>query len=212
MDFKVAGTRKGITAIQLDMKAPGIPHDRMRATLERARQARLFILEKMGEVIAEPRAELNRYAPRLLLIRIDTEKIGKVIGPGGKTINRIQDETGAQIDIEDDGTVFISCVDAEKANRAYELVQRMTEDIQVGRIYDGKVISIKDFGAFIEIQEGQDGLCHISELDDAYVRSVSDVVKIGDEVRVKVIAIDDQGRVKLSRKAALKEAAAQSSS
>jgi polyribonucleotide nucleotidyltransferase len=159
----------------------------------------------MEEVIAKPRAEISKYAPRLLMLKINPEKIGKLIGPGGRSVRAIQADTGAQVDIEDDGTVFISCTDAEKAQRAFELVQAMTEDIEIGRIYSGKVASVKDFGAFIEIQEGQDGLCHISELDDAYVRSVADVVKIGDEVRVKVIAIDDQGRVKLSRKAAMQE-------
>ena len=203
MDFKVAGTQKGITAIQLDMKAPGIPHDRMRATLERARQARLFILEKMGEVIAEPRAELNRYAPRLLLIRIDTEKIGKVIGPGGKTINRIQDETGAQIDIEDDGSIYIGSADAAGAEAAKEQIEALTADAVVGTIYTGKVVSVTDFGAFIEILPGQDGLCHVSELSSEYVKKVTDVVNLGDEVTVKVINVDAQGRIKLSRKAVM---------
>jgi polyribonucleotide nucleotidyltransferase len=212
MDFKVAGTRKGITGVQLDIKAEGLKFQPLEEALELANKARFHVLDIMDSVIAKPRPEISPYAPRLLMLKINPEKIGKLIGPGGRSVRAIQAETGAQIDIEDDGTVFISCVDAEKANKAYELVQRMTEDIQVGRIYDGKVISIKDFGAFIEIQDGQDGLCHISELDDAYVRSVSDVVKIGDEVRVKVISIDDQGRVKLSRKAALREAAAQSRS
>jgi polyribonucleotide nucleotidyltransferase len=203
MDFKVAGSRKGITAIQLDMKAPGIPHDRMRATLERARQARLFILEKMGEVIAEPRAELNRYAPRLLLIRIDTEKIGKVIGPGGKTINRIQDETGAQIDIEDDGSIYIGSADAAGAEAAKAQIEALTADAVVGTIYTGKVVSVTDFGAFIEILPGQDGLCHVSELSTEYVKKVTDVVNLGDEVTVKVINVDAQGRIKLSRKAVM---------
>ncbi len=212
MDFKVAGTRAGITGVQLDIKAEGLRFGQLEEALELAKKARLHVLEIMDSVIAQPRPEISKNAPRLLMLKINPEKIGKLIGPGGRSVRAIQAETGAQIDIEDDGTVFISCVDAEKANKAYDLVQRMTEDIQVGHIYDGKVISIKDFGAFIEIQEGQDGLCHISELDDAYVRSVSDVVKIGDEVRVKVISIDDQGRVKLSRKAALREAAAQSAS
>ncbi|MFQ5806575.1 MAG: polyribonucleotide nucleotidyltransferase [Phycisphaerae bacterium] len=212
MDFKVAGTRTGITGVQLDIKAEGLKFKLLEEALALARKARLQVLDIMDSVIARPRPEISQNAPRLLMLKINPEKIGKLIGPGGRSVRAIQAETGAQIDIEDDGTVFISCTDAEKANQAYNMVQRMTEDIQVGHTYDGKVISIKDFGAFIEIQEGQDGLCHISELDDAYVRSVSDVVKIGDEVRVKVIAIDDQGRVKLSRKAALKEAAAESRS
>ncbi len=205
MDFKVAGTREGITGIQLDIKAEGLKFNLMRDALQIARKARFHILDIMESVIDKPRPEISKYAPRLLMIQIAPEKIGKLIGPGGRSVRAIQADTGAQIDIEDDGTVFISCTDAEKAQKAYDLVQKMTEDIQVGRIYDGKVASIKDFGAFIEIQEGQDGLCHISELDEGYVRSVSDVVSVGDEVRVKVIAIDDQGRIKLSRKAAMQE-------
>jgi len=212
MDFKVAGTRAGITGVQLDIKNEGLQFEALEEALELAKKARHQILDVMDDVIAKPRPEISQNAPRLLMLKINPEKIGKLIGPGGRSVRAIQAVTGAQIDIEDDGTVFVSCTDAEKANQAYEMVQRMTEDIQVGHTYDGKVISVKDFGAFIEIQEGQDGLCHISELDDAYVRSVSDVVKVGDEVRVKVIAIDEQGRVKLSRKAAMREAAAESQS
>ncbi len=210
MDFKVAGTREGITGVQLDIKAEGLQFDLMEKALELAKKARFHILDVMEQVIAKPREEISQYAPRLLMIKINPEKIGKLIGPGGRSVRAIQANTGAQIDIEDDGTVFISCVDAEKAQKAYDLVQAMTEDIEIGRIYDGKVASVKDFGAFIEIQEGQDGLCHISELDEAYVRSVGDVVKVGDEVRVKVILIDDQGRIKLSRKAAMQEEKAKS--
>jgi polyribonucleotide nucleotidyltransferase len=208
MDFKVAGTRKGITGVQLDVKAEGLRLHLLEQALELAKESRLHVLDIMDSIIDKPRPEISPNAPRLLMLKINPEKIGKLIGPGGRSVRAIQTETGAQIDIEDDGTVFVSCADAAKAQQAYDMVQRMTEEIEVGRIYDGKVISIKDFGAFIEIQEGQDGLCHISELDDAYVRSVSDVVKVGDQVRVKVISIDEQGRVKLSRKAAMKEAAA----
>jgi polyribonucleotide nucleotidyltransferase len=207
MDFKLAGTRKGITGVQLDIKATGLPHKIMREALALSHKCRMHILDQMDKVIARPRPEISEYAPRLLTIKINPEKIGKLIGPGGKSIKAIQAETGADIDVEDDGTVVISCLDAAKAEMALAMVQRITEDIQVGRVYEGKVISIKDFGAFIEIQDGQDGLCHISELDDSYVRSVSDVVKIGDIVKVKVIAIDEQGRVKLSRKAAMKAVA-----
>ncbi len=205
MDFKVAGTRKGITGIQLDLKARGLDYQTISEALRLAGEARLQILDIMDKTIDKPRPNISAHAPRLITMKINPEKIGKLIGPGGKSIRAIQNETGAQIDIEDDGTVLISCTNEEKARRAYELISRLTEDVQIGRIYEGKVISIKDFGAFIEIQEGQDGLCHISELDDSYVRSVSDVVKIGDKVKVKVIAIDEQGRVKLSRKAAMKE-------
>ena len=209
MDFKVAGTREGITGVQLDIKSTGLPQKIMVEALDLAKKARLHILDEMGKSLDKPRAEISEYAPRLLTIKINPDKIGKLIGPGGKSVKAIQADTGAQIDIEDDGTVVISCLDAEKAQRALEWVQRLTEDVQVGRIYEGKVISIKDFGAFIEIQEGQDGLCHVSELDENYVRNVSDVVSIGDIVKVKVIAIDEQGRVKLSRKAAMKNGGAE---
>ena len=204
MDFKVAGTRKGVTGVQLDIKATGLPHKILREALKLSHKARMHILDQMDKVISKPRPEISQYAPRLLTIKINPEKIGKLIGPGGKSVKGIQAETGAQIDIEDDGTVVISCLDADGAQRALAMVQRITEDVQIGRIYEGRVMSIKDFGAFIEIQDGQDGLCHISELDDNYVRTVSDVVKVGDIVKVKVIAIDEQGRVKLSRKAAMK--------
>jgi polyribonucleotide nucleotidyltransferase len=207
MDFKVAGTTKGITGIQLDLKAHGLAWDEIEQTFEIARKGRLQILEHMNATIDKPRDEISDFAPRLLTLKIDPEKIGKVIGPGGKMIRAIQADTGAQIDINDDGTVYIACIDAEGAKRAEAKVLALTEDVEVGRIYEGRVTSIKDFGAFIEIREGQDGLCHISELDDDYVRAVSDVVKVGDEVAVKVISIDDQGRVKLSRKAAKKETA-----
>jgi polyribonucleotide nucleotidyltransferase len=204
MDFKVAGTRKGVTGVQLDIKSTGLPHKIMREALKLSHQCRMHILDEMDKVIAQPRPEISQYAPRLLTIKINPEKIGKLIGPGGKSVKAIQAQTGAQIDIEDDGTVVISCLDADGAERALAMVQRITEDVQIGRIYEGKVISVKDFGAFIEISDGQDGLCHISELADNYVRTVADVVKIGDVVKVKVIAIDEQGRVKLSRKAAMK--------
>jgi polyribonucleotide nucleotidyltransferase len=205
MDFKVAGTRKGITGVQLDIKSRGLRMDILRQALTLAHTCRMQILDVMDRCIARPRPQISEYAPRLITLKINPEKIGKLIGPGGKMIRQIQTETGARIDIEDDGTVYIACVSADGAAKAEEWVSRLTEDIQVGRIYEGRVISIKDFGAFIEIQDGQDGLCHISELDDQYVRSVSDVVRIGDLVRVKVIAIDEQGRVKLSRKAVKKE-------
>jgi polyribonucleotide nucleotidyltransferase len=204
MDFKVAGTRKGVTGVQLDIKSTGLPHNIMREALKMSHKCRMHILDEMDKVITKPRPEISQYAPRLLTIKINPEKIGKLIGPGGKSVKAIQAQTGAQIDIEDDGTVVISCLDADGAERALAMVQRITEDVQIGRIYEGKVISVKDFGAFIEISDGQDGLCHISELADNYVRTVADVVKIGDIVKVKVIAIDEQGRVKLSRKAAMK--------
>jgi polyribonucleotide nucleotidyltransferase len=205
MDFKVCGTSEGITAIQLDIKTEGLDYDTIRQTLHRAREARMTILEKMAEAIDGPRQEISQWAPRLLTIRINPEKIGKLIGPGGKNIKKLQEETGAQIDIEDDGTVYVSAVDGKAAERARDLVEAMTAEVKVGRIYSGTVVSIKDFGAFVEIAPETDGLCHVSELSDRYVENVSDFVKLGDEVRVKVILIDDQGRIKLSRKEAMKE-------
>ena len=203
MDFKVAGTANGVTAIQLDMKARGIPQDRIVETLAQAKEAREFILKAMTDVLPAPREEISTYAPRMITLKINPEKIGKVIGPGGKMINKIQDETGASIDIEDDGTIFISCVDSEGAKAAEERVRGLTEEVEVGRIYKGKVVSIRDFGAFLEIMPGQDGLCHVSELSVDYVKDVSDACNVGDEFEVKVINVDDQGRVKLSRKAVL---------
>jgi polyribonucleotide nucleotidyltransferase len=205
MDFKVCGTRDGVTAIQLDIKIEGIDYKIIRDTLHRAKEARLTILDKMAAVLPAPRPEISKYAPRLLTVKIDPEKIGKLIGPGGKNIKKLQEDTGAQIDIEDDGTVFISSVDQASAEKARDLVEAITAEVKVGKIYAGKVVSIKDFGAFVEIAPETDGLCHVSELSDKYVQNVTDIVNIGDEIRVKVILIDDQGRIKLSRKAAMKE-------
>jgi polyribonucleotide nucleotidyltransferase len=205
MDFKVAGTQLGITGIQLDLKIRGLSVESCRLALERARQVRLQILKTMLQTIPSPRAEISRHAPRLIQIHINPDKIGKVIGPGGKMIKSIEADTGAKVEIEDDGTVTISSVDVEKAEKARDVIEALTQEVQVGRIYTGTVVSIKEFGAFIEILPGQDGMCHVSELADKYVKNVSDVVKLGDTVRVKVISIDDTGRVKLSRKAALKE-------
>lgn len=205
MDFKVCGTREGITAIQLDIKTEGITHKIIRETLHRAREARLIILDKMAQTLPEPRKEISKWAPRLLTVKIDPQKIGKLIGPGGKTIKAIQEETGAQIDIEDDGTVFISAVDGSAAEKCRDIVEAMTAEVKVGKIYTGRIVSIKDFGAFVEIAPETDGLCHVSELSKHYVDRVTDVVNVGDEVQVKVILIDDQGRIKLSRKAAMQE-------
>jgi polyribonucleotide nucleotidyltransferase len=205
MDFKVCGTRDGITAIQLDIKIEGIDHQIIRKTLHRAHEARLAILDKMAQTIDKPRPEISQYAPRLLTIKIDPEKIGKLIGPGGKNIKKIQEDTGAQVDIEDDGTVYISAVDGAAAEKCRDLVEAMTAEVKVGKIYNGRVVSIKEFGAFVEIAPETDGLCHVSELSDRYVDQVTDYVNVGDEVKVKVILIDDQGRIKLSRKAAMKE-------
>ena len=205
MDFKVAGTQHGITGLQLDLKVRGLSLETCRKAIERAREVRLQILKIILETIATPRTEISRHAPRLLQIHINPDKIGKVIGPGGKMIKSIEADTGAKVEIEDDGTVTISCVNVESAEKARDFIEQLTAEVQVGRIYNGTVVSIKDFGAFIEIMPGQDGMCHVSELSDKYVKKTEDVVKLGDVVRVKVISVDDTGRVKLSRKAAMKD-------
>ncbi|MGQ9650587.1 MAG: polyribonucleotide nucleotidyltransferase [Phycisphaerae bacterium] len=209
MDFKVAGTGRGITGIQLDLKERFISQETIAQVLERARDARKFILREMLKIIDRPRPKISDYAPRILTITINPEKIGAVIGPGGKGIRSIEAETGATIDIEDDGKVTISCLSMTGAVQARDMIEQISEGVKVGKIYTGRVTGIKDFGAFIEIAPGQDGLCHISELSDGYVKSVSDVCKVGDVLKVKVILIDDQGRVKLSRKAVLREEAAE---
>jgi len=205
MDFKVCGTRDGITAIQLDIKTEGISYDIIRGSLKQAKQARNVILDQMLAVLPAPRKEISKWAPRLLTVKIDPEKIGKLIGPGGKNIKRIQEETGCNIDIEDDGTVYISSTDSEAAEKCRGIVEAMGANVQVGRIYTGKVVSIKEFGAFVEIAPETDGLCHVSELSDKYVNRVTDVIQMGDEIKVKVLLIDDAGRIKLSRKAAMLE-------
>lgn len=204
MDFKVAGTGRGITGIQLDLKIDGISEEIIRATLAQARDARLQILKIMLEALRAPRTEISKYAPRLLHVKINPEKIGLLIGPGGKTIRGIQEQTGAKIDVEDDGTVTIASSDSRAAEAARAKVEALTEEVKIGKVYEGKVTSIKDFGAFIEILPGRDGLCHISELDYKYVGRVEDVVKVGQVLEVKVISIDAQDRVKLSRKVLLR--------
>ena len=205
MDFKIAGTQNGITGIQLDLKIHGISEEIVAATLTQAREARIEILRKMLTAISRPRPEISAWAPRLLRTHIDPEKIGLLIGPGGKMIRAIQEATGASIEVEDDGTVTVASSMMEGAEEALKRIEALTASVELGRIYQGRVISIKDFGAFIEIIPGKDGLCHISELAEGYVSSVGEVCKLGDEMQVKVIAIDDQDRVKLSRKAALRE-------
>jgi polyribonucleotide nucleotidyltransferase len=207
MDFKIAGSQNGITGIQLDLKINGISPAIIEATLRQSREARLEILRTMLSAIRRPRAEISTWAPRLLRTQINPEKIGLLIGPGGKTIRAIQESTGASIEVEDDGTVTVASHDAEGAMAAMAKVEALTASIQVGRIYEGRVTSIKDFGAFVELVPGKDGLCHISELSDDYVSSVADVCRVGDIMRVKVIAVDDQDRVKLSRKVAMRELA-----
>jgi polyribonucleotide nucleotidyltransferase len=205
MDFKVAGTAKGITGFQTDLKLGGLSLDLARQAFDQAREARLFILGKMAEAISAPRAELSKYAPRISTIRINPEKIGAVIGPQGKVIKGIVEATGCQIDIDDDGTIHIFSTDGEAAKRAIEHIEQITAEVEVGRIYHGKVVGIKEFGAFVEILPDRDGLLHISEMADYRVKQVEDVVKMGDEVDVKVIGVDEKGRVKLSRRAAMAE-------
>lgn len=204
MDFKVAGTVNGITAIQLDIKAEGLEHSVMVEALQRAKTARMDILKRMAETISEPKPELSVYAPKLISIQIDPEFIGRIIGPGGKVIKGIQEETKTTIEIEEDGTIFISSVGGDGHLKAKDIIESMTTPPQVGRIYEkAKVVSVKDFGVFVEITPGVEGLCHISELSDGYVKSVDEVCKQGDLIPVKLLLIDDQGRFKLSRKAAL---------
>ncbi|MBJ7305746.1 MAG: polyribonucleotide nucleotidyltransferase, partial [Gemmataceae bacterium] len=205
MDFKVAGTGIGITAIQLDLKIDGIGADIIKDTLEQARIARRDILRSMLAALRQPRATISAFAPRLLTVKINPEKIGALIGPGGKNIKGIQESTGAKIDIKDDGTVFISHSDSKGAEAAKAKVEAITEEVKIGKIYEGKVSSIKDFGAFIEILPGRDGLCHISELEDKFISKVEEVCKVGDIIEVKVIAIDEHDRIKLSRKVILRE-------
>jgi len=206
MDFKIAGTADGITAIQLDIKAEGLAHNIMVEALERAREARLKILQIMNGVISKPRPELSKYAPKLTSIEIDPEFIGKIIGPGGKMIKSIQEQTDTTIEVEEDGTIYISCFGGDGHLKAREIIEAMTQPPKVGKIYQqSKVVSLKDFGVFVEISPGVEGLCHISELSDGYVKSADEVCKMGDLIPVKLLAIDDQGRLRLSRKAALAE-------
>jgi polyribonucleotide nucleotidyltransferase len=212
MDFKVAGTQNGVTGLQMDIKIAGISESVMRTALAQAREGRMHILKTMLAILDKPRPNISENAPKIAIIKINPEKIGMVIGSGGKTIKKIQEDFNVQIDIEDDGTVQIFSKDFDGLQKAKTLIERMTEDVKVGNLYNGRVISIKDFGAFVEILPGQDGLVHISELSDGYVKNVTDVVKVGDEIQVKVIGIDDQHRVKLSRKAVIREQSGKSDS
>jgi polyribonucleotide nucleotidyltransferase len=209
MDFKVSGTVEGVTGVQVDLKARGLSHKQLTHIFEMARVARLKIIKTMESIIAEPRADISPNAPRLITIQVAPDKIGKIIGPSGKTIRGLQEKYGVKIDIEDDGTVFVAAKDLDSIEGARAEIEAMGAEIKVGTVYTGKVVSVKDFGAFIELAPGTDGMCHISELDNGYVGAVSDVVKIGDTIKVKVINVDDQGRIKLSRKALLQDESAQ---
>lgn len=203
MDFKVAGTEKGITALQMDIKIHGITGEIMEKALEQAKDGRMFILGKMLEAISQPREELSPYAPRIITMSIDPDKIRDVIGPGGKVIRHIIDETGVKIDIEDDGRVFIASQDGEAGEKAKKMIEDLTADVEVGRIYTGTVTRTTNFGAFVEILPGKEGLVHISQLAHSRVGKVEDVVEVGDSVTVKVTEIDGMGRINLSRKEAL---------
>jgi len=202
MDFKVAGTKNGVTAVQLDLKIDGISLDLLKDCLAQAKKARFFILDKMALAISHPRENLSSYAPRIDKIMINTDKIGTVIGPGGKMIKQIIATTGATIDISDDGTVLVASNDPVKSQAAISMIKALTEDVEVGRIYNGKVKKVTNFGAFCEIAPGKEGLVHVSELSDTFVKDVASVVKVGDEFKVKVVSVDELGRVNLSKKRA----------
>ncbi|MGE5553192.1 MAG: polyribonucleotide nucleotidyltransferase [Betaproteobacteria bacterium] len=204
MDFKVAGTRDGVTALQMDIKIHGVSREILRQALAQAKQARLFILDRMAEVIPAPRTELSPFAPRIITMNVDPEKIRDVIGSGGKTIRKIIAETQTEIDVEDDGTIYIASPDLDAARRAMKIIEALTKDVEVGEIYEGRVTRIMDFGAFVEIAPGKEGLVRIGHLADHRVNKVEDVVKVGDTIRVKVIEIDNRGRINLSHKEALK--------
>ncbi len=205
MDFKVAGSKDGITAVQLDLKISGISLDLLKTCIFQAKEARLFILDKMTAVLANPRTEMSIYAPRIDVIKVNPEKIGELIGPGGKTIKAIIAATGASIDIQDDGQVLVGSTDAAKSADAIRMIKAIAEDVEVGRIYNAKVKRIMAFGAFCEIAPRKEGLVHVSELSSTFVKKVDDVVKIGDEIKVKVIGIDELGRINLSKKQAESE-------
>ena len=205
MDCKIAGTEKGITGFQLDLKLKGIPHGLMAEAIEKARVARLLILAEMAKTIAAPRKELSKYAPRIEVLKINPEKIGALIGPGGKNIKRLVEETGCEIDIEDDGTVNIFSVSAEGMKMARETIEGMSAEAEIGKIYRGKVVTVKEFGAFVEFLPGKDGLVHISELANFRVKKTEDIVKVGDDITVKCLGVDEKGRVRLSRRAAMED-------
>ena len=206
MDFKVAGTREGITALQMDIKVEGITREIMQKALDQAKEGRLHILDEMDRTISKPRSQLSEYAPVIMTMQIKPEKVKVLIGPGGKTIRQITSESESKIDVADDGKVVIASPDKERSNKAMEMINSLIQEAEVGKLYKGKVVKIMDFGAFVEILPGTDGLIHISQLDRERVNKVTDVLQEGDEVLVKVLDVDDSGRIRLSRKAALGEA------
>jgi polyribonucleotide nucleotidyltransferase len=196
----VAGTARGVTAIQMDNKIGGVSRDVLLIALKQARDGRLYILERMNAALSEPRQELSPYAPRIYTIHIKPERIREIIGPGGKIVRGIQEQTGVKIDIEDDGTVRIAAVDPESARKAIEIVQGIVQEPEVGKVYQGKVKKIMDFGAFVEIYPGTEGLLHISQISKHRIRAVSDVLKEGDEVTVRLIELERDGKMRLSRR------------
>jgi len=200
MDFKVAGTNKGITALQMDVKTEKVNLNIIREGLERATKAYLFILDKIQEVISTPRQNLSKFAPRMQIVKINPEKIGELIGPQGKVIKKIIEDTGAKIDIESDGKVYVSAPNEVSINGALDAIKDITEDIEIGHIYKGRVTSIRDYGAFVEIKKGKEGLLHISQISNKRIPTVDSVLKLGQEVTVKVIGIDDLGRISLTMK------------
>jgi polyribonucleotide nucleotidyltransferase len=201
MDFKVAGTSNGISALQMDIKIDGITEEIMKVALAQAKQGRLHILGEMAKVITAPRAEMSEYAPRLLTMKIHPDKIREVIGKGGSVIQAITKDTGTQIDIQDDGTIVIASINALAAQAAKARIEQITSDVEPGRIYEGKVAKLMDFGAFVTIAPGKDGLVHVSQISNERVEKVSDKLKEGDIVKVKVLEVDKQGRIRLSMKA-----------
>jgi polyribonucleotide nucleotidyltransferase len=205
MDFKVAGTSEGVTALQMDIKIHGVTKEIMRQALQQARDGRLHILDVMNRTLSASRKDMSAHAPRIVTLKIRPDKIRDVIGPGGKIIRGIVEETGCKIDIEDDGTVFIASSEGPRMQRAIEIIEGITMEAQVGKIYKGKVVRIVDFGAFVEIMPGTDGLLHISQIGPGRVHRVTDVLKEGDEIQVKVLEIDRSGKIRLSRKEAMNE-------
>jgi polyribonucleotide nucleotidyltransferase len=208
MDFKVAGTEAGISALQMDIKIDGITEEIMQVALQQAKAGRIHILGEMAKGLAAPRAEMSEYAPRLITMKIHPDKIREVIGKGGSVIQAITKETGTQIDIQDDGTIIIASVNALAAQAAKSRIEQITSDVEPGRIYEGKVAKIMDFGAFVTIAPGKDGLVHVSQISNERVEKVSDKLKEGDVVKVKVLEVDKQGRIRLSMKAVEEDAAA----
>jgi polyribonucleotide nucleotidyltransferase len=205
MDFKVAGTREGITALQMDIKIDGLTKDILEEALEQARQGRMFILDKMAEIIKEPRKDISPHAPKVFTLKINPDKIRDVIGPGGKVIRAIQMETGTRLDVDDLGNVKITADNEDLGQKALKMVEDIVQEVEVGAIYEGTVRKIMDFGAFVEIFPGTDGLVHISQLDFKPVQRVSDILKVGEKVRVKALEVNRDGKIRLSRKAALVE-------